>query len=159
MSSVMTGEGIQKRMFLLRSQRVMLSDDPAGIYDIEVRALIQAVKRNHGRFPDDLMFQLSEAEFTDLKSRIVTPSWGGLRRAAPYHCAGTPDWIRSEVRRTGQVEGASPMNRRFNTSGDFDESCAIHHLKNHVRGGGMAACVMAKRGLQSWGVPKWTFGA
>jgi hypothetical protein len=52
------------------------------------------------------------------------------------------------------------MNRLFNTSGDLDGSCTIHDLENHVRAsGGMAACVMAKRGLQSQGVPKRTFGA
>jgi hypothetical protein len=84
MNSVVTGEGIQKRIFLLRGQKVMLSTDLAELYDVEARALIQAVKRNHGRFPDDFMFQLSEAEFANLKSQIVTSSWGGLRRAAPY---------------------------------------------------------------------------
>jgi hypothetical protein len=84
MNRVVTGEGIQKRIFLLRGQKVMLSTDLAELYDVEVRALIQAVKRNLGRFPDDFMFQLSEAEFADLKSQIVTSSWGGLRRAAPY---------------------------------------------------------------------------
>lgn len=62
----------------------MLSTDLAELYDVEARALIQAVKRNLGRFPDDFMFQLSEAEFANLKSQIVTSSWGGLRRAAPY---------------------------------------------------------------------------
>ncbi len=84
MNSVVTGEGIQKRIFLLRGQKVMLSMDLAELYDVEARALIQAVKRNHGRFPNDFMFQLSAAEFANLKSQIVTSSWGGLRRAAPY---------------------------------------------------------------------------
>jgi len=86
MNSVVTGEGIQKRIFFLRGQKVMLSTDLAELYDVEARALIQAVKRNHDRFPDDFMFQLSEAEFANLKSQIVTSSWGGLRRAAPYAC-------------------------------------------------------------------------
>ncbi|MDH5669193.1 MAG: ORF6N domain-containing protein [Nitrospira sp.] len=84
MNSLVTGQGIQKRIFLLRGQKVMLSTDPAELYDVEVRALVQAVKRNHDRFPADFMFQLSEAKFADLKSHIVTSSWGGLRRAAPY---------------------------------------------------------------------------
>jgi phage regulator Rha-like protein len=46
--------------------------------------LVQAVKRNIDRFPDDFMFQLSEEEFKNLKSQFVISSWGGLRRAAPY---------------------------------------------------------------------------
>lgn len=40
--------------------------------------------RNTERFPDDSMFQLNDAEFTNLRSQIVTSSWCGLRRAAPY---------------------------------------------------------------------------
>ena len=45
---------------------------------------MQAVKINSERFPSDFMFQLSPGEFENLKSQIVTSSWGGLRRAAPY---------------------------------------------------------------------------
>jgi hypothetical protein len=43
-----------------------------------------AVKRNLNRFPEDFMFQLSNAEFDNLKSQFVTSSWGGLRPATPY---------------------------------------------------------------------------
>ena len=46
--------------------------------------LVQAVKRNAERFPSDFMFQLSDEEFANLKSQIVTSSWGGQRRASPY---------------------------------------------------------------------------
>jgi hypothetical protein len=46
--------------------------------------LVQAVKRNLERFPEDFLFQLTQDEFANLKSQIVTSSWGGLRRAAPY---------------------------------------------------------------------------
>ncbi len=91
MSKGMTGkapviptERIENRIFLLRGQKVMLSTHLAELYDVEPRALVQAVKRNIQRFPEDFMFQLSEAEFENLKSQIVTSSWGGLRRAAPY---------------------------------------------------------------------------
>jgi hypothetical protein len=62
----------------------MLSTDLAHLYQVAPRALVQAVKRNLDRFPDDFMFQLSSDEFQDLKSQIVTSSWGGLRRATPY---------------------------------------------------------------------------
>jgi hypothetical protein len=46
--------------------------------------LVQAVKRNITRFPQDFMFQLTEEEYSNLKSQIVISSWGGLRRAKPY---------------------------------------------------------------------------
>ena len=56
----------------------------AELYDVEPRTLVQAVKRNIKRFPEDFMFQLTKGEFDNLKSQIVTSSWGGLRRATPY---------------------------------------------------------------------------
>jgi hypothetical protein len=70
--------------FLLRGQKVMLSPDLADLYGVEPRALVQPVKPNMQRFPADFMFQLDAEEFHSLKSQIVTSSWGGLRRAAPY---------------------------------------------------------------------------
>jgi hypothetical protein len=51
---------------------------------VPAKVLIQAVKRNRNRFPEDFMFQLSREEFANLKSQFVTSSWGGLRRALPY---------------------------------------------------------------------------
>src|SRR5216683_2955047 len=73
---------IESRIFLLRGQKVMLSPDLANLYDVQLRALVQAVKRNIERFPADFMFQLSAAEFRSLKSQIVTSSWAAL--GAPH---------------------------------------------------------------------------
>ena len=77
-------ERLERHIFLIRGEKVMLSTHLAQLYDVEPRALVQAVKRNLERFPEDFMFQLSATEFADLKSQIVTSSWGGVRRAAPY---------------------------------------------------------------------------
>ena len=77
-------ERIESSIFVIRGQRVMLSTHLAELYQVEPRALVQAVKRNVERFPGDFMFQLSDEEFANLKSQFVTSSWGGLRRAAPY---------------------------------------------------------------------------
>jgi hypothetical protein len=77
-------ERIESRIFMLRSHKVMLSPDLADLYEVEPRALVQAVKRNIERFPADFMFQLNAREFEHLKSQFVISSWGGLRRAAPY---------------------------------------------------------------------------
>lgn len=76
-------ERIAQVILLIRGQRVMLSTHLAILYKVESRALVQAVKRNIGRFPKDFMFQLTDEEFENLKSQIVTSSWGGLRRATP----------------------------------------------------------------------------
>jgi len=82
--SLVPAERIESRILMLRGHRVMLSTDLAELYGVEPRALVQAVKRNIERFPEDFMFQLNDEEFSDLKSQFVTSSWGGIRRAAPY---------------------------------------------------------------------------
>jgi len=83
MKDLIRSERIEKRIFLLRGQRVMLSMDLAELYGVEPRVLVQAVKRNIERFPDDFMFQLNLQEVRNLKSQIVISSWGG-QRFLPY---------------------------------------------------------------------------
>jgi hypothetical protein len=48
--------------YLLRGRKVMLSPDPAGLYKVETRTLVQSVKRNLDRFPEDFMFQLTGSD-------------------------------------------------------------------------------------------------
>jgi len=77
-------ERIQRSILLLRKQRVILDSDLAELYGVDTRVLVQAMKRNIERFPDDFMFQLSKDEFAFLRSQSVTSSgWGG-RRYPPY---------------------------------------------------------------------------
>lgn len=83
-SSLIPNAVIESRIFVLRHQKVMLSADLATLYEVEPRVLVQAVKRNLKRFPSDFMFQLTPEEFANLKSQIVTSSWGGARRSRPY---------------------------------------------------------------------------
>jgi hypothetical protein len=84
MKSIVPIEVIERKIYLIRGLKVMLSNDLAVLYGVEPRVLVQSVKRNIERFPDDFMFQLNPEEFKNLKSQIVTSSWGGIRRAAPY---------------------------------------------------------------------------
>ena len=58
---------IEQAILLVRGHRVMLSPDLAALYGVEPRALVQAVKRNRTRFPDDFMFQLAPDEWRILK--------------------------------------------------------------------------------------------
>ena len=74
---------IQSRIYESRGQRVMLDRDLAELYQVTTSALNQAVKRNSKRFPPDFMFQLTNQEFANLKSQIVTSSWDGIRKK-PY---------------------------------------------------------------------------
>jgi hypothetical protein len=76
-------ERIERSILLLRGQKVMLSIELASLYEVEPRALVQAVKRNEYRFPDDFMFQLTAEEWENLKSQFVISSWGGVR-IPPY---------------------------------------------------------------------------
>jgi hypothetical protein len=80
------GGPIARRIFLIRSHNVMLSADLAELYQVETKALNQAVKRNLDRFPADFMFQLSKEEFGNLKSQTVTLEKGRGRhpKYQPY---------------------------------------------------------------------------
>jgi hypothetical protein len=77
-------ERIEQAILLIRGQKVMLDADLAELYGVPTKVLIQAVKRNSRRFPEDFMFQLTKPEFDNLRSQFVTSSqWGG-RRYPPY---------------------------------------------------------------------------
>jgi hypothetical protein len=76
-------EIIMSKIYYIRQQKVMIDNDLAELYGVETRRLNEQVKRNQSRFPEDFMFQLSEDEFSNLKSQIATSSWGG-RRKPPF---------------------------------------------------------------------------
>jgi hypothetical protein len=61
-------EKAQRRILMVRGERVMLDHDLAIMFDVPTKALNQAVKRNLERFPDDFMFQLTKKE----KAEVVT---------------------------------------------------------------------------------------
>jgi len=68
-------ERIERTIYLIRGEKVMLDRDLAELYEVQTKALNQAVRRNSNRFPDDFMFQLSEKEVADLnRSQFVTGS-------------------------------------------------------------------------------------
>lgn len=71
MKEVVVQEVIENRIFVIRGHKVMLSMHLAELYEVEVRALIQAVRRNIDRFPEDFMFKLTENETESLRSQIV----------------------------------------------------------------------------------------
>ena len=68
-------EIILTKIYFIREQKVMVDRDLAELYGVETRRLNEQVKRNLSRFPEDFMFQLSELEFTNLKSQIATSSY------------------------------------------------------------------------------------
>ena len=84
-SGALAVDALASRIQLVRGLRVMLDADLAALYGVETKVLVQAVKRNEGRFPSDFMFQLSNDEWAVLRSQSVTSNSGrGGRRYAPY---------------------------------------------------------------------------
>lgn len=85
MKSLVTVESIERKIYLIRGQKVMLDSDLAELYGVTTKTLVQAVKRNSNRFPLDFMFQLENQEVVGLRSQIVTSKTGrGGRRYQPY---------------------------------------------------------------------------
>lgn len=83
LQALVVEQKILNKIYVIRSEKVMLDRDLAGMYGVETRVLNQSIKRNLNRFPKDFMFQLSEKEFKNLMSQNVTSSWGGTRKL-PY---------------------------------------------------------------------------
>jgi hypothetical protein len=77
-------ERIESVIFFIRGERVILDTDIAAMYGVETRILLQAVKRNHDRFPADFMFQLTPEEVKRLRFQIGTSNTRGGRRYLPY---------------------------------------------------------------------------
>ena len=81
--SLIPAERIQRAIYLIRAERVMLDRDLAVLYDVETKALNKAVSRNLDRFPADFMFQLTRAEADSLRLQFGTLMHGG-GRYLPY---------------------------------------------------------------------------
>ncbi|MCG2713722.1 MAG: ORF6N domain-containing protein [Candidatus Omnitrophica bacterium] len=73
-------EVLAAKILLVRGRKVMLDKDLAELYGVKTNELNQVVQRNLERFPSDFMYQLTREEFMNLKSQIVTSSWGGVRK-------------------------------------------------------------------------------
>lgn len=133
---------IKSKIYTLRGMQVMLDTDLAELYNVETKVLNQAVKRNNERFPENFMFQISQNEFDNLKSQIVTSSWGG-RRNLPFAfteqgVAMLSGVLKSDtaVRISIQIISAFVAMRRFISSNaqifqrlDFVERKQIEHDK------------------------------
>ena len=72
MKELIPVEVIERKIYLIRGEKVMLDSDLADLYGVMVKVLNQAIKRNIGRFPEDFMFQLTKEEDESLRSQIVT---------------------------------------------------------------------------------------
>lgn len=80
MAKAFPTERIENSILLIRGQKVMLDAVLAELYEVPIKALNQAVKRNRSRFPEDFMFQLSRQESEFLRSQTVTLKGRGEHR-------------------------------------------------------------------------------
>ena len=84
-TQIIPGERIEKAIYLIRGEKVMLDRDLASLYEVETGALNRAVKRNLQRFPQDFMFQLTTEESEFLRCQIgISKKGRGGRRFLPY---------------------------------------------------------------------------
>ncbi len=85
-AGVLVTATVERQIFMVRGQAVMMDTHLAELYEVETRSLIQAVTRNAERFPADFMFQLNNNEHESLRSQFVMSkkSGRGGRRTLPY---------------------------------------------------------------------------
>jgi phage regulator Rha-like protein len=86
MDSLVPVELIEKKIYLIRGHKVMIDSDLAELYGVATKVLLQAVKRNLNRFPEDFMFLLKYQDVAALRSQIVTlkKGRGEHRKYLPY---------------------------------------------------------------------------
>ena len=85
-NSIVTQERIEKKIYWIRNQKVMIDQDLAELYNVSSGRLNEQVKRNLERFPKDFMFQLSKAEYNTIRSQIaiLKTGRGRHRKYLPY---------------------------------------------------------------------------
>ena len=84
-SAIVPTDRIERRILLIRGEKVILDSDLADLYGVETKRLNQQVSRNRDRFPADFSFCLTNKEVTILKLHFATSrlEWGG-RRKLPF---------------------------------------------------------------------------
>ena len=79
-STFLSNEIIERKIYLIRGKKVMFDRDLAALYEVSTGYLNRQVKRHLDRFPADFMFQLTPKEFKNLIFQFGTSSWGGARK-------------------------------------------------------------------------------
>lgn len=122
MKSQITSIQIEQRIFSVRGHKVMLDSELAELYQVETRVLLQCVKRNIKRFPEDFMFQLTPQEAKSLRSQFVTleVGRGKHRKYLPYVFTQDGVAMLSSVLRSNRaIEVNIQIMRTFNRMKGF----------------------------------------
>lgn len=78
METIVPVEAVEKKIYMIRGQKVMLDRDLAELYGVETRVLNQAVRRNIERFPEDFLIKLTRDEIRDISQIVICP---GIKHA------------------------------------------------------------------------------
>ena len=84
MKALIPAEIIEKKILLIRGEKVMLDADLAELYGVEVKHLKRQVRRNIDRFTEDFMIQLSKEEYDSLRRHFGTLKRGAHSKYLPY---------------------------------------------------------------------------
>ncbi len=136
-------EIVRSKISIVRGLRVMFAQDLAALYGVETKVIMQAVQRNLSRFPSDFTFELTNQEFTNLKSQFVTSSWGGVRKLpyafseqgvamlssvlrSPRAVAVNIEIMRAFVHMRNLIDGNSELARKVaKMEAEYDEQFAV----------------------------------
>jgi hypothetical protein len=77
-------EAVRLKIITIRGEKVIMDQELAALYGVEVKRLNEQVKRNRNRFPDDFVFRLTPEEVEDMRSQIATASSRRNARFSPY---------------------------------------------------------------------------
>jgi len=80
MSNIVRFNSVEEKVITIRNKNVILDSDVAELYGVETREINQAIKNNPNKFPDGYIVQLNKEEWSNLKSKILTSSWGGKNK-------------------------------------------------------------------------------
>ena len=84
MNELSVVDNIKNMIFTIRGQKVMIDRDLANLYEVDVKSLNRAVKRNIERFPEFFMFQLTDKETKNLRYQFGTAKISAKSRYNPY---------------------------------------------------------------------------
>ena len=118
-------ENVAPLVRLIRGEKVLLDSDLAGLYQVEARALNQAVARNRDRFPDDFMFQLSAKEYEAIRSRFVTASKTSDRNSSQTVMSSQKHRGRSYLPYAFTEQGIAMLSSVLRSSRAVDVNIAI----------------------------------
>ncbi len=126
MSAIAKFENLKDLIVELRGQSVLLDSDVAELYRVETKRINEAVKNNPDKFPHDYMFEISEGEFADLRSKFSTTKFAKTR-ALPkaFTEKGLEMWDSSRLFSSLLTPDSSALAKKGGTAPDYFHSTAF----------------------------------